>query len=29
MISGESYRLKDRKKTGNLKIPVISKVQEP
>lgn len=27
-ISGESYRLKDRKKTGNLKIPVISKAQE-
>lgn len=28
-ISGESYRLKDRKKAGNLKMPVISKAQEP
>ena len=28
-ISGESYRLKDRKKTGNLKMPVISKTQDP
>ena len=27
-ISGESYRLKDRKKTGNLKMPVVSKAQE-